>query len=228
MGVPKSSRLGLPRLWGAITLCVNLWMRWGLKQSCSPYQELSNRMSHAICTQKNRVDSPLLVVKNRIANLTPDPFFGHNLCFRYSNGRWEPILDIYVQRTFHWYKELFEPLSFDPYNRPLKIRESIESPTPQNGTPLGCEGSFSHTFSCSWEYVVWLPASLLAYNLANPCLGCEPKAMVAIVSFTYEHFQIKLRAISLSIQPQKRVTWSPFCLPRDFNTPSQFTTHYFL
>jgi hypothetical protein len=27
-------------------------------------------------------------------------------------------------------------------------------------------------------YVVRLPGSLLACNLANPCLGCEPKARV--------------------------------------------------
>jgi hypothetical protein len=45
-----------------------------------------------------------------------------------------------------------------------------------------------------------------------------------IVSFTYEHFQIELRAIGLFIQLQKCVAWSPFCLPFDFNTPSQFTT----
>jgi hypothetical protein len=47
---------------------------------------------------------------------------------------------------------------------------------------------------------------------------------LSIVLFTYEHFQIELRAIGLSIQPYKCVTWSPSGLPFDFNTPSQFTT----
>jgi hypothetical protein len=45
-----------------------------------------------------------------------------------------------------------------------------------------------------------------------------------IVSSTYEHFQIELCAIGLFIQPHKFVTWLPFGLPLNFNTPSQFTT----
>jgi hypothetical protein len=132
VGVSKSPKLGLPRLWGAITLRSDLWLRWGLKQSCSVRQELSNSMSHAICTHRNRVDSRLLVVGSQIANLTPNPSFGHNLCFRCPNRRCEPILDIYVPRSFHWYKEL-NSLSFDPYNRPLNIQESTGTPTPNLG-----------------------------------------------------------------------------------------------
>jgi hypothetical protein len=42
----------------------------------------------------------------------------------------------------------------------------------------------------------------------------------SIVSFAYEHFQIELCVIVLSIQPHKCVAWSPSCLPVDFNTPS--------
>jgi hypothetical protein len=41
-----------------------------------------------------------------------------------------------------------------------------------------------------------------------------------IVSFTYEHFQIKLHVIGLFIQLHKCVAWSPFGLVFDFNTPS--------
>jgi hypothetical protein len=52
-------------------------------------------------------------------------------------------------------------------------------------TPWGCEGSFLHTFSHSWEYVVWLLASFLARNLANSCLGCEPKVRVTTLYFFY-------------------------------------------
>jgi hypothetical protein len=48
-----------------------------------------------------------------------------------------PILDIYISRTFHWYKELFNPMSFDTYNRPLKIRKSTWTPTPNVGIHLG-------------------------------------------------------------------------------------------
>jgi hypothetical protein len=31
------------------------------------------------------------------------------------------ISDIYIPRTFQWYKELFNPMSFDPCNCPLNI-----------------------------------------------------------------------------------------------------------
>ncbi len=131
VGVPKLPRLGLPQLWGAITLHADLGLRWGLKQSFSPHQDLSKGMSHAICTHGNQVDSWLLVVGSQIANLTFGSSFGHNLCFRCPNEQCEPILDIYVLRAFHWYKELLKPLSFDSCNCPLKIQESIGTPTPK-------------------------------------------------------------------------------------------------
>jgi hypothetical protein len=52
-------------------------------------------------------------------------------------------------------------------------------------TLLECEGSFPHTFLHS-------RASLLAHNLASPCIGCEPKAKVA----TYiEYFTIQILKI---------------------------------
>jgi len=148
MRVPKLPKLGFPRLWGFITLCVNLGLRWGLKQSYIPYQELFNNMLHATCTQENRVYSWLLVVRSQTANSTPDLSFGHKLCFRCPNGWCEPILDIYVSRAFQWYKKLFNPLGFDPYNRSLNIRESTGTPTPKVGVPLGVWGSIpSHSLA---------------------------------------------------------------------------------
>jgi hypothetical protein len=80
VGVLKFQQPGLPRLWGRITSCANLRLQWGLKQSCSPHQELCNGMSHATWTKGNRVDSWLLVTESQIINLTPDLSFGHNLC----------------------------------------------------------------------------------------------------------------------------------------------------
>jgi hypothetical protein len=94
VGVPKSPRLGLLQLWGTITLHADLWLRWGLKQSCSPRRELSNGMLHVIFTHENWVHSRLLMVRNQTANWTFGPSFGHNLCFKSSNGRCEPILDL--------------------------------------------------------------------------------------------------------------------------------------
>jgi hypothetical protein len=46
----------------------------------------------------------------------------------------------------------------------------------------------------------------------------------SIVSSTYKHFQTKLHVISLSIQVQKCVAWSPFGLLPTFNTLFQFYT----
>jgi hypothetical protein len=46
----KFPKLGLLQLWRPINLCANLRLRWGLKQSCRPYWDLSNDMWHATCT----------------------------------------------------------------------------------------------------------------------------------------------------------------------------------
>jgi hypothetical protein len=136
MGVLKFPKLGLLQLWGPITLCSNLQLKWGLKQSCSPHQDLSNAMWHATFTQRSRVDYWLLVVGSQTVNLTSGLSFGHNLCFKCPNGSCEPILDIYVSISFQWYKEVLNPLSFDPWNRPLKIRESIGIPNFQSESSL--------------------------------------------------------------------------------------------
>jgi hypothetical protein len=61
------------------------------------------------------------MVGNHIANLIPNPSFGHNLCFKCPNGSCEPNLDIHVSRAFQCYKELFDVMSFDPFNCTLKI-----------------------------------------------------------------------------------------------------------
>jgi hypothetical protein len=118
----------------------DLWLRWRLKQNCSPHRKNFNSMSHVTCMKGNRVDSWLLVVESQIGNLIPSPFFGRNLCFKCPNGSCEPILDIYFLRAFQWYNELFKPLSFDPCNCPLKIWESTGTPSPKVGVALGVWG----------------------------------------------------------------------------------------
>ncbi len=104
VGVPKFPKLGLPRLWGPITLCADLWLRWSLKQKCSFCWELSNGMWHATCTQGNWGDSWILMVGSQIANLIYGPSFGHNLHFKCPNGSWEPISSIFIPKAFQWYK----------------------------------------------------------------------------------------------------------------------------
>ncbi len=91
VGVPKFSSFGLSQTWGPITFHVELGLRPGPKQSCSPRQELSNDMWHTICMQENLVDSWLLVVGSQIINLILDLSFGHNLCFKCPNESCDPI-----------------------------------------------------------------------------------------------------------------------------------------
>jgi hypothetical protein len=184
-GIPK---LGLPQLWGRIILCADFWLRWGLKQSCNPHQELFNNMSHATCTQGNWGDSWLLVVGSQIVSLTFDLSFGHNLCLRCPNGSFEPILDIYVPRAFQWYNEFINPMSFDLCNRSLKIWKSIVTPTPKVRVHLGVHlgvwrcNCHSPILSTSWEHEMWLRASLLARTFASPSFAHEPKARVATMN----------------------------------------------
>jgi hypothetical protein len=166
----KFPQLGFPRLWGHITLRVDLWLRWGLKQSFSPCRDLSNGLLHTIYTQENRVNSQFFVVGSQTANLTLDFSFGHNLCLRYPNGSCEPILDIYVSIIFQWYKELFNPMGFDPCNYSLKIQES-RILTPKVKAPLGV-----------WRFIPShfpsLPGFFLVRNLTSPCFGRKPKIRV--------------------------------------------------
>jgi hypothetical protein len=88
--VPKFLKLGLLLLWRPITYSIELWSRWGLKQSYIPHQDLSN----VTCMQINQGNFRLLVVKSQIATLISGLSFGNNLCFKYPNGSCEPILDI--------------------------------------------------------------------------------------------------------------------------------------
>jgi hypothetical protein len=134
-------------------------------------------MWHTTYTQGNQGNSLLLVVKSQIGNLTPDLSFGHNLCFKYPKGPCEPILDIYVSKNFQWYNFFFNVMSFVPYNCPLKIRESIVSPTPKVGAHLRMCGFIpSHfpIFPGTWNVTLklhsWLtPLQALAL-VASPRL----------------------------------------------------------
>jgi hypothetical protein len=81
-------------------------------------------------------DSWLLTGGSQIGTLIPNPSFGNNLCFKYSNGSCEPILDIYVRKFFQWYNEIYDPISFDHSNTYLTIQNSIGIPIPKVGVHL--------------------------------------------------------------------------------------------
>jgi len=182
MGILKFPKLELLQLWGPITLCEDLRLKWSLKQSCSSCQKISNNMSRATCTQGNQVDSQLLVVRGQISNLTFGLSFGHNLCFRCPNGSCEPIFDIYILIVFQWYKELFNPLGFDSCNHSLNIHESTGTPTPKVGAPLGVWGFIPSHFLSLPGFFFW-PATL------------QPLALVVSprLALQHSHYEWKVK-----------------------------------
>jgi hypothetical protein len=161
MGVLKSRQMGLPGLWSPITLRADLGLQCSLKQSCRSRRDLSNGMSHVLCSQVFRVDSRLLVVGSQnwqtLGISTPNPSFGHNLCFRCENEQCEPILDIYASRAFQWYKQRHKALSFDPCNHSLKFWESTGTPSPKVGVCLGSVRVHSLTLSNTFSHSLTLP-----------------------------------------------------------------------
>jgi hypothetical protein len=130
--LPRRSHETVPiwilRTWELITPSLDLRLRWGLKQTCSSPQELSNGVLHFTYAHRGWVDSWLLVVGSQIANLTPSPTFDHNLCSKCPNGSYKAIFDIYTSRPFQWYKDYFNERCFKPYNQALSLRESRRTP----------------------------------------------------------------------------------------------------
>jgi len=167
--------LGLPTLWRAIIFCVDLWLRWVLKQRCSFRWEISNDMWHTTCAHVFQGDSWLLMGKSQIGTLIICLSFGCNLYFKYSNESCEPILNIYISRTFQWYKKIFNIMSFDLWNTFLKIQDSIRISTLKVRAHLGvCRFIPSHFQECKWDFRI----ALLARTFPCLCFGYKPKVGV--------------------------------------------------
>ncbi len=124
------------------------------------------------------------MVGNQIGTLIPSVFFGHNLCFKYSNGTCEANLNIYVLRTFQWYKEIFNPKIFDPlqsFSENSKVHWDFNS---QSGSPLGSVWVHSLTPSYTLGSMKCdSRASHLTCTFASPYFGHKPKVRVAIGNF---------------------------------------------
>ncbi len=166
MGVLKFPQLGLSRLWGLIILRVDLRLRWGLKQSCSPCQKFFQW--YVACHLHARKLGQFLTFSGWELNCQFDsqPSFSHNLCFNCPNGSCECILDIYVLRTFEWYKEVFNPLGFDLCNRFLNIQKSIETPISKVEALLGVWGFIPSHFPTLPKHEMWLLGFILG---SQPC-----------------------------------------------------------
>ncbi len=76
----------------------------------------------------------------------------------------------------HYENKGFRMQKSDPYNRPLKIQESIKTLTPKVGV-------HSFTFSYILESMKCdSRASLLACTFVNLCFSHKPKARVATIT----------------------------------------------
>ncbi len=121
------------------------------------------------------------MVESQINSLTLNPYFGHNLCFKYPNESCEPILDIYVSKYFQWHKELFNIMSFNPplksFKKDLKILRDSNS---QSESSLG--NVWVHSLTLSYTPMSTKcdsRASFLPHTFASLYLGREPKVKVA-------------------------------------------------
>ncbi len=121
--------------------------------------------------------------------------FDHNLCIKYPNGSCEPILDIYIPRAFQWYKEIFNPMGFDPCDRSLKIWKSIETPILKVGAHLRMWRfipSHSRTLPRAWNVTPglhsWLAPSQALALVASPKL--KLRHMLNLFSFNIRWFEL--------------------------------------
>jgi hypothetical protein len=104
---------------------------------------------------------------------------------RCPNGSCEPILNIYVPRVFQWCKELLNPVSFDPCNRPFKIWESTETSSPKMGVALGVWGFIpSHFPTLPRPCGVTLGLPLGLQPCKPLCLSHKPKTRVTTLTLS--------------------------------------------
>jgi hypothetical protein len=160
--VSKFLELGLSTLWKVVIFCASLQLKWGFKKNCNLCREFFNDTWHATYMHLFYGDSQLLVGRSQIDTLIPELSFCHNLCFKYSNESYEPILDIYVSKSFQWYKELFDLMSFDPWNTYLGFHRDSNS---QNGSPLG--SVWVHFLTLSGVQM-WLSGCTFGLHLSMP------------------------------------------------------------
>ncbi len=93
-GSPEISKIGTPA-----TLQAHNFMckpPIDVRSKATLYSSSRAFQRYVVCylQTKKSGNSWLLVVESQIDNLTLDLSFGHNLCFKYPNGSFEPILDM--------------------------------------------------------------------------------------------------------------------------------------
>jgi hypothetical protein len=112
-------------------------------------------------------------------------------------------------------------MGFDPYNRFLKIRESIGTLTPKVGAQLWVWRFIpSHfpTLPRAWNVIPL--ASLLVRTFESLCFGCEPKATVATIDFLLLNWTLLALALMLVVQ-----LWSHIFFTKSLITPWKVFVH---
>jgi len=179
MVVSKFPKLGLLWLWGPITLCAELQLKWGLKQSWNSSSRTFQRYVARHLHTKKSGRFPTFSDRSQIVNLISGLSFGHNLCLKCSNGSCKSIFYTF---TFQELSNYIRNSSIQWVLTPVSLFKNLEvhwDSNSQNGSSLGSVRVHSLTLSYipgSMRCDSW--ASLLAYALASPCLGLEPKAKV--------------------------------------------------
>jgi hypothetical protein len=184
-GSPKIAKVGTPMTLGLHNFACRPPIK--MRSTAKLYPLLRGFQRYVACHLKARELGQFPTFSGREIKLSiwfSSFLLAINLCFICPNGSCEPILDIYVPRAFQWYKKLLKPLSFDPYNRLLKIRESIGTPSPKVGVTLGVWRFIpSHFPTLLGTCDVTLGLSLNPQPCKPLCLDCEPKVKVMIIFF---------------------------------------------
>ncbi len=113
-----------------------------------------------------------------------------------------PFKTYKFQELSQWYKGIFNPMSFDPWNRFLKIRESITTPTLKVRAHLGMWGLIpSHSPTLSWAWNVTPRASLLACTFVSLCFDHELKIKVVTLWLLHKYGTLNMPMITHVCQP---------------------------
>jgi hypothetical protein len=137
------------------------------------------------------------VVGSQIANLTPDPSFGHNSCFRCPNGSCESILNIYISMAFQWSKNSSIQWVLAPIIALWKFGGPLGLQLPKWEFTWEGESSFSHTFLHSQEHEMWLSGFSLGPQpwkpfvlVASPRLRLWQQTLVNALRYEKKHVEI--------------------------------------
>jgi hypothetical protein len=154
--------------------------------------------------RENQGDSWLLVIRSQTANLIPIPSFGHNLCFRCSNGSREPISNIY---TFQDLSNYIRNASIHLFFTPKIALWRFRGPTLKMRVHLGVWGFIpSHSFALLGAWNVTLKLAPWPTPLQALALVASPRLGLRHISFV--NFPIML-CMSYS---QRKVTLVRFLL----------------